>query len=54
MRGDAGVAAAQMEFFPGLVTEMKGDTFPMGPERINMNLPKPLGVGARILAFNHR
>ncbi|MGR3455497.1 MULTISPECIES: aldehyde dehydrogenase family protein [Pseudooceanicola] len=53
MRGDAGIAAAQMEFFAGLVTEMKGDTIPMGPERINMTVREPLGVVARILAFNH-
>ncbi|UMA67136.1 aldehyde dehydrogenase family protein (plasmid) [Roseivivax marinus] len=53
MRGDAGIAAAQMEFFAGLVTEMKGDTIPMGPERVNMTAREPLGVVARILAFNH-
>lgn len=53
MRGDAGVAAAQMDFFAGLVTEMKGDTIPMGPDRVNMTLREPLGVVARILAFNH-
>lgn len=53
MRGDADVAAAQMEFFAGLVTEMKGDTIPMGPDRVNMTLREPLGVVARILAFNH-
>tara|TARA_R110002072_G_scaffold243381_2_gene402360 strand:+ start:4138 stop:5598 length:1461 start_codon:yes stop_codon:yes gene_type:complete len=53
MRNDAGVAAAQMEFFAGLVTEMKGDTIPMGPDRINMTMREPLGVVARILAFNH-
>jgi betaine-aldehyde dehydrogenase len=53
MRGDAAIAAAQMEFFAGLVTEMKGDTIPMGPERINMTLRQPMGVVARILAFNH-
>lgn len=53
MRGDATVAAAQMEFFAGLVTEMKGDTIPMGPERVNMTVREPLGVVARILAFNH-
>ena len=35
------------------VTEMKGDTIPMGPERINMTLRQPMGVVARILAFNH-
>ena len=53
MRGDATIAAAQMDFFAGLVTEMKGDTIPMGPERVNMTTREPLGVVARILAFNH-
>ncbi|MDD9737658.1 aldehyde dehydrogenase family protein [Seohaeicola sp. SP36] len=53
MRGDAAIAAAQMEFFAGLVTEMKGDTIPMGPDRVNMTIREPLGVVARILAFNH-
>ena len=53
MRGDAAIAAAQMEFFAGLVTEMKGDTIPMGPDRVNMTVREPLGVVARILAFNH-
>jgi len=53
MRGDAAIAAAQMEFFAGLVTEMKGDTIPLGPDRVNMTLRQPLSVVARILAFNH-
>lgn len=53
MRGDATIAAAQMEFFAGLVTEMKGDTIPMGPERVNLTAREPMGVVARILAFNH-
>lgn len=53
MRGDAAIAAAQMEFFAGLVTEMKGDTIPMGPDRVNMTIREPLSVVARILAFNH-
>ena len=53
MRGDAAIAAAQMDFFAGLVTEMKGDTIPMGPDRVNMTIREPLGVVARILAFNH-
>lgn len=53
MRGDAAIAAAQMEFFAGLVTEMKGDTIPMGSDRVNMTIREPLGVVARILAFNH-
>ncbi len=53
MKNDSVVAAAQMEFFAGLVTEMKGDTIPMGPDRVNMSVREPLGVVARILAFNH-
>lgn len=53
MRGDAALAAALMDFFAGLVTEMKGDTIPMGPDRINMTAREPMGVVARILAFNH-
>ena len=53
MTGDATIAAGQMEFFAGLVTEMKGDTIPMGPDRINLSVREPLGVVARILAFNH-
>lgn len=53
MRGDAAIAAAQMDFFAGLVTEMKGDTIPMGPERVNLTAREPMGVVARILAFNH-
>lgn len=53
MRGDATIAATQMEFFAGLVTEMKGDTIPMGPDRVNLTLREPMGVVARILAFNH-
>ncbi len=53
MRGDATIAAAQMEFFAGLVTEMKGDTIPMGIDRVNTTFREPMGVVARILAFNH-
>ncbi|MDQ0304850.1 aldehyde dehydrogenase family protein [Ancylobacter polymorphus] len=53
MLGDAAIAAAQLEFFAGLVTEMKGDTIPMGPDALNVTVRQPLGVVARILAFNH-
>ncbi len=53
MMGDANIAAAQLEFFGGLVTEMKGDTIPMGPDALNLTVRQPLGVVARILAFNH-
>lgn len=53
MLGDANIAAAQMDFFAGLVTEMKGASIPMGPERVNFSVREPMGVVARILAFNH-
>jgi betaine-aldehyde dehydrogenase len=53
MLSDMNIAAAQMEFFAGLVTEIKGASIPMGPDRINFSVREPLGVVARILAFNH-
>jgi len=53
MMGDVETAARQLEFFAGLVTEAKGETIPMGPERLNYTLREPLGVVARIGAFNH-
>lgn len=53
MLGDANVAAAQLEFFAGLVTEMKGASIPVGSQAVNFSLRQPLGVVARILAFNH-
>jgi betaine-aldehyde dehydrogenase len=51
--GDAEIAAAQIDFFAGLVTEMKGDSIPMGPGRMNVSVREPLGVVARIIPFNH-
>lgn len=53
MMGDANVAAAQLDFFAGLVTEMKGASIPMGPNSVNFSVRQPLGVVARILAYNH-
>lgn len=53
MVNDALVAAAQMDFFGGLVTEAKGSSIPMGPEAVNFSLREPLGVVARIIPFNH-
>jgi betaine-aldehyde dehydrogenase len=42
-----------MEYFAGLVTEIKGDTIPIGPSTLNYTLREPLGVVGRIGAFNH-
>lgn len=53
MIGDANIAAAQLEFFAGLVTEMKGASIPMGPDVVNFSVREPLGVVARIVPFNH-
>jgi betaine-aldehyde dehydrogenase len=53
MVSDAMVAAAQTEFFAGLVTEMKGSSVPMGPGVVNFSVREPRGVVARIIPFNH-
>lgn len=53
MVSDAMVAAAQMEFFAGFVTEMKGSSIPMGPDALNFSVREPRGVIGRIIPFNH-
>ncbi len=53
MMGDVETAAQQLEFFAGLITQIKGETMPMGSGRCNFTLQQPLGVVARIGAFNH-
>jgi len=46
-------AANQWEFFAGLVTELKGETIPMGEGIVNMSVREPFGVVGRIVAYNH-
>jgi betaine-aldehyde dehydrogenase len=53
MRYDVEISAGYMEYFAGLVTEIKGDTIPIGPNTLNYTLREPLGVVGRIGAFNH-
>ncbi len=53
MAKDAVVAAMQIEYYAGLVTEMKGETIPMGEGVVNLSLREPYGVCARIVAYNH-
>ena len=53
MVADARVAATALEYYAGLVTEIKGATLPMGPGNLNYTLREPLGVVARIVAYNH-
>src|SRR5260370_1049676 len=45
---DAQMGAAQLDFYAGLVTAMKGASIPMGPEAVNFSARAPFGVGARI------
>src|SRR3974390_3037037 len=53
MVSDAMIAAAQVEFFAGFVTEMKGASIPMGPDVVNFSVREPLGVVGRLIPFNH-
>ncbi len=50
---DALVAADGIEYFAGLATEIKGETIPMGDGNLNYTVREPLGVVARIVAYNH-
>ncbi len=50
---DATIAAAQIDFYAGLVTEMKGASIPMGPGVVNFSVREPRGVIGRIIPFNH-
>jgi betaine-aldehyde dehydrogenase len=45
--------ALAFEFFAALITELKGATIPVGDDHLNYTLREPLGVIARINAYNH-
>jgi betaine-aldehyde dehydrogenase len=53
MMYDIEISAGYMDYFAGMVTEMKGVTIPIAPGILNYTLREPLGVVARIGAFNH-
>jgi betaine-aldehyde dehydrogenase len=50
---DVELSAAYLDYFAGLVTEVKGATIPVDGKTLNYTLREPLGVVARIGAFNH-
>src|SRR5256886_4049230 len=50
---DANAGAAQLEFYAGLVTEMKGASIPMGPDVVNFSVREPPGGVGRTIPFNH-
>jgi betaine-aldehyde dehydrogenase len=53
MIGDAAIASSQLDFFAGLVTEIKGKSIPMGLEAVNFSVREPIGVVAKVIPFNH-
>jgi betaine-aldehyde dehydrogenase len=53
MRGDMSWTAESLEFFAGLVTEIKGETSSQGPRHLNFTRRQPYGVVAKINPFNH-
>lgn len=53
MTKDVFAGAASIDFFAGLVTEMKGETVPLGDGLVNLSLREPYGVCGRVLAYNH-
>jgi len=50
---DSEGGALAFEFFAGLITELKGDTIPVGDDNLNYTVREPLGVVVRICAYNH-
>ena len=53
MLADANVAAANMDYFAGLIPMLKGETIPQADDTFHYTLREPLGVVARIVAYNH-
>ena len=53
MMRDVAMGIRGVEFFAGLVTEIKGETIPIGSGYLNYTIREPLGVVARIIAYNH-
>ena len=53
MEGDMHWTADTLEYFAGLVTEIKGETSSQGPRHLNFTRRQPYGVVAKLNAFNH-
>ena len=50
---DTAAAAAYLDLFAGIAPEAKGSTVPMGQDVVNYTQREPVGVVARIVAYNH-
>lgn len=53
MRFDVSLAATLIDYFAGIATEAKGETIPQRDGRLTYTTREPLGVVARLVAFNH-
>lgn len=53
VRADVMQGAERFDFFAGLITEMKGETIPSRDGTLTLTRREPLGVVARIVAYNH-
>lgn len=53
MRTDAHHAAAQLRFYAGIASQIRGETIPGAWDRLNYTLLQPYGVVGRIVPFNH-
>ena len=53
MGRDVLAAAAHVDYYSGFVHELKGQTIPTSDGGLNYTLLEPLGVVARIAAYNH-
>ena len=53
MEGDMHWSADSLDYFAGLITEIKGETSSQGPRHINMTRRQPYGVVAKLNPFNH-
>jgi betaine-aldehyde dehydrogenase len=53
MRSDMDWTADSLEYFAGLITEVKGETSSHGPNHLNFTRRQPYGVVAKINPFNH-
>lgn len=53
MRRDVDWAADSLEYFAGLIPELKGETIPTGPAAFAYTIREPFGVVGKINPFNH-
>lgn len=53
MEGDMHWTADSLDYFAGLITEIKGETSAQGPRHLNFTRRQPYGVVAKLNPFNH-